>query len=530
MADFRGNFIMSKAVREAYKRGEEDEKLEPIVLFDDKENPIGRIKDRDYVIFYDIRGEREIELTKAFVEKNFDKFHVKKMNLNFVTMIEYDKNLDVKVAFPPSKKIKNTLSEVISKNGLKQIKIVESEKAVHLTYFFNGKSKKKFPNEERIIISSDKIASLDENPEMKIDIVRKKIIEKLNDETKDFILANFANVDVIGHIENENAIKKAIEAVDKATVKVVKDAIRLGVTVIVTADHGTVESWLYDDGSIDTGHTKSPVPFIIIEPNKKIQEKIKLRNGKLTDVAPTILDIFNIKKPREMTGNSLFITNPYFLHKRRVLLLILDGWGINDDKYGNLIYSSNTKNIDYFLSNYPSARLEACGAVVGMPEGTVGNSEAGHLHIGAGRTIFSDRLKIDMAIENKSFFENSTFLWAMRNAKLENKALHLLGIISFYSSHGSINHLKALMKLAKKEKINEIYIHALLGRRGERKESGAIYINEIEKECLKLNLGKVVSVIGRHWALDREENWSRVEKTYKALVYGEGRKVKSNST
>ena len=558
--NFIRNFIMSEAVRNAYKNGEEDEQLEPIVLSDEKGEAIGRFKDGDYVIFYDIRGEREIELTRSFVDKDFKEFPVKKMKPNFVTMIEYDKKLDVKVAFPPVDRIKNSLSEIISKNGLKQVKIVESEKAVHLTYFFNGKSKEIFSNEERIIIESDKnVKSLDEKPEMRIHNVTNSIIEKIKDKKTHYILANFANVDVQGHIENEEAIKKAIEIEDICTGKVVKEAIKEGVTTIITADHGTVEKWLYQDGTKDTGHTNSPVFFILIEPDKEIHEMIKLREkGELSDVAPTILDLFNIEKTKEMTGKSLFIENPYFKsndindekfyeidenngdkknvknisdssilekQKRRVLLLILDGWGVNDNEYGNLIHASNTQNIDNLLMNYPNSRLSASGVAVGNPKGSVGNSEVGHLHLGAGRRILSDKVRIDNSIIDETFFENNSFQWAMRNAKLEKKALHLLGIVSFFSSHGSIEHLKALIKLAKKEDVDNVYIHALLGRRGEKPESGAIYINEIEKECLKLNTGKLVSVIGRHWALDREENWDRVEKTYRTLVYGDGRKV-----
>lgn len=531
-------FIMSEALRQAYKKGEEDEQLEPIVLTDKKGNPIGRFKDGDYVIFYDIRGEREIELTLSFVDKNFTEFPVKKMKLNFVTMIEYDKKLDVKVAFPPIGRIENTLSEIISKNGLKQVKIVESEKAVHLTYFFNGKSKEIFPNEERIIIESDKyVSTLDEKPEMRIHDVTKAIIEKIKDRKTDFILANFANVDVQGHIENENAIKKAVELEDICTGKVIKEAIKEGVTTIVTADHGTVEKWLYQDGTIDTGHTNSSVFFIVIEPDNEISDKLKLHEKcELADVAPTILDIFNIEKTKEMKGKSLFVGNPYFRqnksdssftkkNKRRVLLLILDGWGVNDNEYGNLIHTSNTMNIDNLLSNYPNLKLAASGLAVGNPKDSVGNSEVGHLHLGAGRRILSDKVRIDNSIRDETFSENNAFLSAMRNAKSEKKALHLLGIVSFFSSHGSIDHLKALMKLAKKEDVDNINIHALLGRRGEKPESGAIYINEIEKECLKLKTGKVVSIIGRHWALDREENWDRIEKTYRTFVFGDGRKV-----
>jgi 2,3-bisphosphoglycerate-independent phosphoglycerate mutase len=156
----------------------------------------------------------------------------------------------------------------------------------------------------------------------------------------------------------------------------------------------------------------------------------------------------------------------------------------------------------------------------------VGNSEAGHLHIGAGRTVYSDRLRIDRALADGSFFENEAFLWAMEEAKAKGKSLHLLGIVSFYSSHGSLDHLLALLRLARDQAVPEVYIHALLGRRGERPEAGARYVEQVERETGKLGLGKVATVIGRYWALDREHNWDRIEKTYRALVHGEGERVR----
>jgi 2,3-bisphosphoglycerate-independent phosphoglycerate mutase len=232
-----------------------------------------------------------------------------------------------------------------------------------------------------------------------------------------------------------------------------------------------------------------------------------------------------IEIPEIMTGTSLLIGEPYKEERRRkILLLILDGWGANDDSYGNLIMKANTFNMDKILRKYPNVKLTASGEPLGMPEGTVGNSEIGHLHLGAGRKVPSDRVRINLAIEDGSFFENKAFINVLNKAKDANKALHLLGIVSFYSSHGSIDHLNALMKMAKDNEVENLYIHAILGRRGEKPESGAIYLEEIEKECERLGLGRVVTAIGRHWVLDREENWDRIEKSYRTLVHGEGNK------
>jgi 2,3-bisphosphoglycerate-independent phosphoglycerate mutase len=516
--------VMARAVRGAYARGEEDEALEPLVLVDRQGRPLGRIQDGDYVFFYNIRGEREVELTRSFVDADFHEFPTdKNLKVQLTTMIQYDEALDVQVAFPPLGDIEQTLSQVLSEHGLKQVKITESEKAIHLQFFLNGKRGEPFPGEDRIIVPSPEAADYTHVPQMSIVEVTREVLDHIADPSYDVIIANLVNVDVLGHIENERAIKEAVETVDTHIGKVIDAAQQAGVTAIVTADHGTVERWLYPDGAIDTGHTDSPVPFILISADRP-----DLRDGgALTDVAPTVLDLLRLPKPAEMTGSSLRRgTRPDGSQGRRVLLLIVDGWGFREETHGNLIAQARTPAMDRLQKEYPFTTLQASGTAVGMPHGTVGNSEAGHLHLGAGRRIPSDRLRIEDALEDGSFFENGVFLWALRGARQDATRLHLLGIVSFYSSHGSVDHLLALLKMAKHEGVQEVYIHSMLGRRGEHPESGARYIQQVEEAAARLGAGKLVSVIGRFWSLDREENWDRIEKTYRWLVCGEGRPVK----
>jgi 2,3-bisphosphoglycerate-independent phosphoglycerate mutase len=304
--------------------------------------------------------------------------------------------------------------------------------------------------------------------------------------------------------------------------RVLAEANKSGVPVLVTADHGTVERWLYPDGIVDTGHTSSPVPLVIVTDGAPLEIR---REGELTDVAPTILELFGIDAPACMEGRSLLKSNPP-KPTRRLVVLILDGWGYNPEPQGNLIARANTPTMDLLRNLYPFASLAAAGESVGLPAGTVGNSEAGHLHIGAGRRVWSDRLKIDRAIESREFFSNKAFRNAMAESRKRGSALHLMGIVSFFSSHGMMNHLIALMEMAKQEGVGEMYIHAMLGRRGEMPESGANYVKQIEDKCGEMNLGRVVSVIGRYWSMDREENWDRIGKTYRMLVHGEGLPVK----
>ena len=513
---------MSEAVLNAYRAGEEDEAMNPIVLADEKGDPVGRIQDGDYVIFYDIRGEREIQLTECLTDPSFSHFDTGGLTSRFVTMIEYDKKLDAKVAFQPQHVPVNTLVETVGKEGLKTLKIVETEKAVHLGYFLNGKRDEPNEGEERRFIHSLKVADFSQHPKMSVEEVCDTVVGSIGDDDHDLIIANYANVDVIGHIENPAAIREAIEAVDHEVGEIVRAAALAGVTTIITADHGTVERWTYPDGAIDTGHTDSPVPFILISPDGR---SIPLRPvGELMDVAPTILQLLGLNAPAAMTGKSLLMAAPRHA-PTRVLLVILDGWGYRDESAGNLIDQANTPNMSRLLAEQPVARLQAAGPAVGMPAGTVGTSEVGHLHMGAGRRIYSDRVRIDRGIEDRSFFQNPAFMEAMRGSVRDGARLHLLGIVSFYSSHGSVRHLKALMKMAKEQGVSDLYIHGMLGRRGERPESGAIYMEDIEREAEKIGLGQVVSVIGRYWSLDREGNWDRIEKTYRWLVHGEGARV-----
>lgn len=521
---------MAEAVRAAYSEGQEDEALEPIVACSLSGQPLGRMQNGEYVIFYDIRGEREIELTRTLTERDFPHFPVKKDTLlNFVTMIEYHSMLNAKAAFPPEDRIRNTLAEVLSSGGLKLLKIAESEKAVHIGYFMNGKNEQVFPGEHRLIVPSPEAGTYTEYPEMAASKVREALAEKLADTDYRFIAANLANVDVVGHIEDERAVCRAVECVDEELGNILNICRKHRVTLMVTADHGTVEEWLYPDGAVNTGHTKNKVPFIVADFSAEEGDGFGLRSeGELADVAPTVLHFLGLSKPEEMTGKSL-VRGDVPQRFRRVLLLILDGWGIREEKEGNLICSSATPNFDKAWEIYPRSLLEAAGEAVGMPSGTVGNSESGHLHLGAGRRILLDRVKIDNAIKNGGFFENEAFLWAMNKAAYENKPLHLLGIVSFYSSHGTIDHLNALLQLAARRKLKDVYIHCLLGRRGEKPESGAIYVQEVEDMCSQYSVGMVATVMGRYWALDREENWPLIEKAYRALVFGDGYPVYLNS-
>ena len=296
---------LAQGIAEAYEKGEGDEDLEPIVLVDENRQPIGRINPNDALIFANIRGEREVELTQALTDKFFDKFAIESLDLCVSTMIEYHPDLPVYVAFPPIANLDNTLTEFLTKQNKRVLKCVESEKAIHLTFFFNGKQHSQFENEDRIIIPSVETENLSEFPEMKTLEVANSTIAAMEEGQYNLIVTNLSPCDVMGHIENKEVVGKAIHAVDKQLERITSSAIETDYTVLVTADHGVAESWLYPDGSIDTGHTSNPVPLLIISKEKN---ELKPRSdGSLVDIAPTILDIMGLEKPLEMEGETLLI-------------------------------------------------------------------------------------------------------------------------------------------------------------------------------------------------------------------------------
>lgn len=536
----------ASAIRDQYRQGQGDETLEPIIRYSSSGQPLGRFEDEDTVIFYNLRGEREIELTQSLTEENFDFFPRPKFpKLHVVTFVDYAPGLKVKVAFPSELNIRKTLVEVVCEQGLKVLKIAESEKATHIGFFFNGKRADPFPGEERIIIPSNNLVSPEKNPEMKAEDITAVVVEKIKEKSHNLIIVNLANVDVVGHFENKEAVLKAIETVDKCLGKILMACRQEKVALIVTADHGTVEEWLYLDGGINTGHTKNPVPFILCDFRQPNPLALKLnRYGELSDVAPTVLALLGLTKPAEMTGENLLVNfrpkkarkkfrainalfPEFFMNQSsplpaRLVLLILDGWGYNMGSYGNLIEEASTPNFDFLWQSYPHCLLEASGEAVGLPIGAVGNSEAGHLHLGAGRRLYLDRVKIDQAIANGRFFKNEILREAMARVNSNGRSLHLMGIVSHYSSHGSVRHLMALLDMARQFNLHQVYLHAFIGRRGERPESGVYYVNRIEEKIGELKCGQLVTVMGRYWALDREKNWDRIEKAYRALVEGQG--------
>ncbi len=287
------------AVNEAYKRGETDEFIKPTIVGSSD----GNVKKGDSVIFFNFRSDRARELTRAFVKGKFNKFKRRKIiNLHFVCLTQYDSSIKAPVAFPPEY-LKNTLGEIISKNKIKQFRLAETEKWAHVTYFFNGLSGVIFKNEKRLLIPSPKVTTYDKKPEMSALAITKKAIEVLKSKKYGFLLINFSNPDMIGHTGKISETIKAIRVVDECVAYVVATAQNNGVDVIITADHGNAEQERYPDGTPYTAHTTNKVPFILISSEKYRLRKIK--KPALYHVAPTVLQLMGLQRPKEMTKGLL---------------------------------------------------------------------------------------------------------------------------------------------------------------------------------------------------------------------------------
>jgi 2,3-bisphosphoglycerate-independent phosphoglycerate mutase len=513
---------LARGVARAYAQGQDDEGLLPLVLADEA-GPVGTMGPGDEVIFCNLRGEREIELCRALADPGFDHFpRPEGWNVRLTTMIQYHPDLAAEVAFP-SETVEDGLCQVISRAGLRQLKVSETEKAPHVTFFLNGKRHAPFPGEDRRLIPSPKAADFSTVPELSAAEVAAAAVDAVTKGEHDFIFVNLCNIDVISHLENEGAVIRAVEAVDAQVGRIVAAAEAAGWTIILSADHGSAEQWRYEDGRPNTGHTASDVPFAVLGPGL---DRIRLKDGGgLADVAPTVLFLMGLTPPAVYTGRSLIAGAAP--GKRRVLYLLIDGWGLAERSPGNLIRAAATPRLDAILDRAAATSLAAAGEAVGMPAGSVGNSEVGHLHTGAGRVILSDRVRINRAVETGEFLKNPAFNAAVDRALAQGKRVHLLGIVSFYSSHGSLDHLYALMELCARRGVDRLFVHAMLGRRGERFESGAAYVGQVEQRLAELGRGRLASVIGRYWSLDRESNWDRVAKAFGLYAWGEGAPVKA---
>ena len=524
---------LAKEIERLYQQGLTDYYMEPLVVVDSNQDPIGLIQDDDAIIFCCKRGEREIQLTRSFIDPSFNEFTTRDLkNVDFITLTLYHDmflQMPVAVAFPPPQVIDATIGEVIKQNELKQLRVAESEKFTHVTFFLNGNNNRIFSGEDHIQIPSLKDVSFDQVPELRSKEVAGEVIKGMQIGKYAFIIVNFPNGDIIGHFENIEAKIKAAEAVDRQLGRVLAAAGSADYVTLITADHGILESAFKPDGTPNLSHTKNLVPFIIVDPEIKHQAEVRLRNtGTLADVAPTALQIMGLTKPELMTGNSLFQERSVANTARKVLLVVLDGWGLGKLDKTNPIYLADTPVWDWLITKFPFTRLEASGNAVGLIDWKAGNSEAGHQTIGAGRTVLQDDARIELAIKDGSFFKNPVFLSSFAKTMARDGSLHLIALLSEKSSHGSISYPMALLRLAKETQLKKVFVHAIFDGRSTKVRSAVKFLEKLQNEMNALGIGEFATGIGRGLALDRDGDYRKTQQAYDAIAFGLGRKIQGS--
>ena len=515
-----GGIPLANAVRELYALGQTDYSLEPVVLVDSLGKPVGCIEDGDAVVFCCRRGEREVQLTEAFVDRELDHFPRQDFqDLTFVILTLYhEKFRNIPVAFAPTR-LKNTLGETVGRAGLRQIRLAESEKFAHVTFFLDGGCNQTFAGEEVVCVPSLKGMPLEKVPELSLAQVSAQV-ERGIDQQYDLIVANFANGDVIGHQPNIEAKIKCAEHLDKRLGQVLMAARAAGYVVSVTADHGNLEQAINPDGTMHIAHTFNPVPFIVVAPRST---PLHINPGTLADIAPTVLQALGVAQPEDMQGRSL-VSNVDWGGKRRVLLLILDGWGIGKNDETNPIFLASTPVWDDLIRRHPYSQLQASGEAVGLKPDKVGNSEAGHINIGAGRLVLQDDVRLDLAMQDGSFYSNDILCRVIQAVKQRKTSLHLIGLLTEKSSHGSIDYPLALLRMAKAVDLERVFLHIIFDGRSTQPGSAPAMLENLEGKMQEIGVGQIASGVGRGIALDRDGNYARTKLAYDLLVYGVGKK------
>lgn len=286
------------AIENSYRQNITDEFIKPTVIVDEQQHPIATIHDGDAVLCFNFRTDRCREITQVLTQSDFPEQEMKKLNLYYTTMTEYDQNFKNIAVIFDNDNLNNTLGEIIEQNGLKQIRAAETEKYPHVTFFFSGGREKKFQGEKRILVPSPKVATYDLQPEMSAKELTEALLKEIKNQSFDFGCINFANADMVGHTGVFQAAVKAVETVDACVEQLVTTALENGYTIFLTADHGNSDYMINEDGTPNTAHTLNPVPLFVID---KVS-KLNLKPGKLGDIAPTILTLMQLPVPPEMTG------------------------------------------------------------------------------------------------------------------------------------------------------------------------------------------------------------------------------------
>ena len=503
-----------KAIDGQYAKGHTAYWLPPIIATS-TDRAVGRIRSGDSVIFCCRRGEREIQLTEAFTVEDFSAFEREWLDpLTFVPFVTYHpKFRHLPIAFPTAP-ITGTLGAVISDAGLTQLRAAEGEKLAHVTYFLNGKRPEPFPRESRQSVKSNLDQPLESLPELS-----RAVCAALHSQEHNFVCVNIASGDLVGHSEDLTIKEACAQAVDTTLGQLLASAKQAGYTVMITADHGLLEDHGLPGELPNTSHTTHPVPFICVPAES--EESVSLRSsGTLADVAPTVLAALGLAPSQEMVGSSLFAEGA--TRTQHVLLVILDGWGLPESGHINPIANAETPTWDR-LQRLDVSALDASGQQVGLLHGRKGNSESGHMAIGAGRPLTQDDVRIQQAIQDGSFKRNSAFRQAFEDARDRGGAIHLIAMLSKSSSHGSADYAIELCRLARDYHVSPVYLHAISDGRSSRSHKLPTDLAHMAEALDDIGCGEIVTLVGRGLALDRGGSYrKKTQPTYAALVNGSG--------
>lgn len=543
----------------------DDQFVPPVVALDDDNKPLSLVAENDFLIYYDYRTDRAKPLTAAFLGREYggqqgglsDKAQQPK-NVHMCTMTHYDDAFSgsdqLSEAFNPAEPLKDTYAEILGKEGIAQLICAESEKWRAVTWFKDGRRNLGYESDSKDgIITTEKHESLPitvriaesrqvsahiEAPQMRAKEIADLLVQGVEDEVPD-IFANFANADMVAHaMTDSDRFEDVVEGLlrlDEALERVVKAALEKEYVVFVTGDHGNAEEMFVDDSKkAMPSHTTNKVPFVVLGLSEKERDGLSLdENLTIGDIGPCCLQLRGLEAPDAWDRTSAFEGgNIEGKKERRIMRLVLDGYGVREEKHGNAMASAAEKRDGKLLcverwmkgeEDAVFAAAEASGEECGYPEGQAGTTEFGHVLFDAGRTVRSDLTLIDHAIESGKFADNEALKAAAEAAKeKDGPALHIMGILSDGKVHASLDHLDAILELVAKVGVpaDKVNIHAITDGRDVAGDSSPKYIEWLFKAFERHQVGRLVSLFGRAWGKDRDNRWKRIESAYRSLCEG----------
>eukprot|EP00823_Brevimastigomonas_motovehiculus_P000332 TRINITY_DN10427_c0_g1_i1.p1 TRINITY_DN10427_c0_g1~~TRINITY_DN10427_c0_g1_i1.p1 ORF type:complete len:617 (-),score=114.15 TRINITY_DN10427_c0_g1_i1:81-1931(-) len=556
-----------EALEPFHKVGVDDQFMPPLVRVDSKRRPLGVVKKGDAIIYFDFRTDRAKPLTACFMGIPFGgqvgglskSAQSKRPAVTMVTMTHYDGNFVKKKsptgsvlreAFNPAAPLSDSYAEVAGRNGIDQLVVAETEKWRAITWFKDGRRNlgyemfsddgflrvdkhPTFPITVKVV-RSRQVAAHIQAPQMRAKEITDVLLQGVKEGVTD-IFANYANSDMVGHaMTSPNWFPGVIQAIlelDTQLGRLVPVALKEGYTVIITADHGNAEHMLHNNGKANPAHTTNKVPFIILGLHS--DEKVTMRTGvTISDLAPTVMALRGLPLPSSWDKRSALEGSFKTDKKRKIMKLVLDGYGISKPAKDNAMYMASQKKgtsllIDSWMEGADGAvstQAEASGELCGYPKGEAGTTEFGHVLFDAGRFVGSDVAMIDLAIQRNEFSQNKAFLTTFEEAVSSGSTVHVMGILSDGMVHSSLKHVQALLEMAAKSglKQRQLAFHVITDGRDVPGDSSPKYITWLETQLTKYGVGSIVSIWGRGWGKDRDNRWKRIEAAFRSLVEGVG--------